>query len=65
MAFSFVAALNECFLRTFLTVWVETGLGMMVFMCLVTWTAFAALSVVICERMEQVAVGESLEGQPG
>jgi hypothetical protein len=50
--FFFVTALNECFFRAFLTVWVETGLGMMVLMCLVTWTAFAAFPVVICERME-------------
>src|SRR5713101_5810362 len=33
--FFFVTALNECFLRTFLTVCELTGWGMMVLMCLV------------------------------
>ena len=45
--FFFVTALSECLLRTFLTVCEETGLGMMVLMCLVARTALAALQVVI------------------
>ena len=58
--FFFITALNECFLRAFLIVWVEIGLRMIVLMCLVTWTAFAPFPVVICERMEWVTVAESV-----
>ena len=55
MTFSFfVTALNEGLLRTSLTVCEETGLEIMVLMCLVARTALAAFPVVIWVMIECV-----------
>src|ERR1700724_2967629 len=51
--FFFVTALNECLLRTFLTVCGETGLEMRVLMCFIAWTALVAFPVVICVIIER------------
>ena len=49
--FFFTTALNECFLRTLLTVSEETGWEIIVLMCLVTRVALAALPVAICDKI--------------
>ena len=62
--FFFVTAFNECCLRTWHTVYEETGLRMMELMCFVAWTALATFPVVICVMIAHSEVVESLEGWP-
>ena len=58
--FIFITALNDCIFTTFLTVWGETMWTLMMLMCWVTWTALAAVPVLILVWVDWILVRKRL-----